>query len=109
MTPEQVTADTPFSPEDDTYHAPLDDPYWVETTWWSLNIPERRLGAWIHAGYHAKRNQVTWRVFVVGSERRRPARLAYYKSAPDVDMPDSPDLRDITFPEAGSASRCSPP
>jgi hypothetical protein len=98
---ESITAQTPFVPEDDTYHASSDDPYWVETTWWTFNIPERRIGCWLHAGYHTGRNQVTWRVFVWDPTGADPNRLAYYKSAPDVDMPSEPDLRDIAFPAGG--------
>ena len=29
-----VTEDTPFVPEDDTFHRASDDPYWFETNWW---------------------------------------------------------------------------
>jgi hypothetical protein len=102
MTDEHVTEDTPFAPEDDTYHAPTtDDPYWVETTWWSLNIPERRLGLWLHAGYHANRGTVSWRVFAWDPSGGDRARLAYYVNKPDVEMPSDPDLRDITFPAGG--------
>src|SRR6202035_2177527 len=57
-----VTEDTPFIDEDDTFHTASDDPYWTETTWWSLNIPERGMGAWLHAGYHTNSDSVTWRV-----------------------------------------------
>ena len=96
-----VTEDTPFVPEDDTYHRLSDDLFEMETTWWSLNIPERRIGAWLHAGYHTNRNEVTWRVFVWDPSGSDPGRLAYYKNMPDVPMPDAPDLRDITFPGGG--------
>ena len=43
MIDETITEDTPFVPEDDTYHPPtVDDPLWFETTWWSFSVPERR-------------------------------------------------------------------
>jgi hypothetical protein len=96
-----VTQDTPFAPEDDTYHSASEDPYEFETTWWSLNIPERRIGAWLHAGYHNNRDQVTWRVFVWDPSGADPGRLAYYKCATDVAMPPAPDLRDLAFPAGG--------
>jgi hypothetical protein len=98
-----VTEDTPFVPEDDDYHDAIDDPYWFETTWWSLNIPERRIGAWLHAGYHANRNQVTWRVFAWDPSGADPGRLAYYRTRPNVPMPDRDqvDLRDLAFPQGG--------
>jgi hypothetical protein len=81
-----VTEDTPFVMEDDTYHSASDDPNWLETTWWSLNLPERRMGAWLHAGYHTNRRTVTWRVFLWDAE---------------VPMPPDPDLREIEFPGGG--------
>lgn len=101
MSAAEITQDTPFVLEDDTYHEPIADSYWVETTWWSLNIPVRRIGAWLHAGYNANRNEVTWRVFAWDPRGADPGRLAYYRSAPDVPMPSNPDLRDLTFPGGG--------
>jgi hypothetical protein len=102
MTVETVTRDTPFHPDDDGYHQPgIEDPYWVETTWWSLNIPERRLGMWLHAGYHANRGEVTWRVFAWDPTGADPGRLAYYANKPDLPMAAGADLRDITFPAGG--------
>jgi hypothetical protein len=99
--PVDVTEDTPFTPADDTYHPPSDDPDEVETTWWSFNVPERGMGGWLHAGYHSNRGEVTWRVFVWDPLRADPAGLAYYKTMGGVPMPPDPDLRTITFPGGG--------
>ncbi|GAB2982196.1 hypothetical protein LWP59_16605 [Amycolatopsis acidiphila] len=96
-----VTEDTPFVPEDDAYHRGSPDPYEFETTWWSFNIPERRIGCWLHAGHHTNRGEATWRVFVWDDEGADPGRLACYRNMPDVPMPPDPDLRDITFPAGG--------
>jgi hypothetical protein len=100
-----IDENTPFIPEDDLYHAPNStEELWVETNWWCLNIPERRIGCWLHAGYHANRNEVTWRVFVWDPSGADPGRLAYYKMMPDAPMPDRPeerDLRDLAFPNGG--------
>ena len=101
MTDAVVTEDTPFVPEDDTYHLAESDPDWLETTWWSLNVPERRIGAWLHAGYHTNRDEVTWRVFAWDPSGADQGRLAYYRSMANVPMPSTPDLRDITFPHGG--------
>jgi hypothetical protein len=97
----QVTEETPFAPEDDDYHHASDDPYWFETTWWCFNVPERAMGVWLHAGYHANRNEVTWRVFAWDPRGADPGRLAYYMNRPNVPMPEDADLRDITFPGGG--------
>ncbi len=97
-----VTEDTPFVTEDDTYHVPSsDDPYWTETTWWSLNVPERRMGAWLHAGYRTNQQKVTWRVFLWDPSGADPGRLAYYRAVSDVPMPGGADLRDLQFPAGG--------
>ena len=97
-----VTADTPFVPEDDTYHAASsDDPLWVETAWWCWNVPDRRIGGWLHAYYHGNRNEATWRGFAWDPSGADPGRMAYYKLMKDVPMPAAPDLRDLSFPEGG--------
>jgi hypothetical protein len=96
-----VSEDTPFSPDDDTYHRASTDPFWVETTWWSLNVPERRIGCWLHAGHHTNRGTATWRVFVWDPSGADPGRLAYYKLADEVSMPADADLRDLAFPDGG--------
>jgi hypothetical protein len=100
-----VTVDTPFAEADDTYHRLSDDPHEVETSWWSLNVPDRRMGAWLHAGYRPNLGKVTCRVFVWDDRAADPARLAYYKSIADAPMPPDADLRDITFPNGGYSIR----
>src|SRR4051812_17937346 len=86
-----ITEDTPFSPEDDTYHRASDDPYWFETNWWSLNVPERRIGAWLHAGYSTNRGTVSWRVFVWDDPGADPRPPAYHRNPPDVPLPARAD------------------
>jgi hypothetical protein len=73
----------------------------VETTWWSFNVPERRIGGWLHAGYHTNRGTATWRVFVWDQSGSDPGRLAYYKIASEVPMPPDADLRDLAFGDGG--------
>jgi hypothetical protein len=104
-----ITEDTPFDLADDTYHRVSDDPYEFETNWWSLNIPERRIGIWLHAGYHTNRNELSWRVFVWDPSGADPGRLAYYRNVPDVPMPADADLRDLTFPGGGYSVRMLTP
>ena len=90
-----------FMPEDDCYHQLSDDPYETETNWWSFNIPERKIGCWIHTPYYSNRKTVTWRIFVWDDQGIEPGRLAYYKKVEEAPMPDDPDLRDISFPKGG--------
>src|ERR1700722_16793917 len=96
-----VTEDTPFAEADDTYHRLSDDPFEVETAWWSLNVPDRRMGAWLHAAYRPNLGTTTCRVFVWDDRGADPSRLAYYRSINDQPMPSGQDLRDITFPGGG--------
>jgi hypothetical protein len=100
-TTDVITEDTPFTEADDTFHRLSDDPMETETNWWSLNIPERRIGSWLHAGYHPNRDDVTWRVFVWDPTGADPGRLAYYKNSGSVPMQSGLDLRDMTFPGGG--------
>ncbi|MGE2727596.1 DUF7064 domain-containing protein [Mycolicibacterium pulveris] len=99
----QVSADTPFVPADDNFHQPpSDDPYWTETTWWSFNVPERKLGCWLHAAFNTNRGTVTWRVYVWDPSGADPDRALYFRTAADVPIADpAPDLRDITIPGGG--------
>ena len=97
----QSSEDFPFLPEDDGYHTLSDDPYETETNWWSWNVPERKIGGWIHAPYYPNRKTVTWRVFVWDDRGYDPARMAYYRKVEEAPMPDNPDLRDIQFPKGG--------
>lgn len=93
-----MNTDRKFRPEDDHYHQLSDDPYETETNWWSFNIPERRLGCWIHAPYHPNRKSITWRIFAWDDRAHDPAHMAYYRKVEAAPMPDNPDLTDIIFP-----------
>ena len=102
-----VTADTPFLPADDQFHpAPDDNPYWAETTWWSFNIPEHKIGGWLHATFHTTRGTVTWRVYVWDPSGATPQDLRYFRMVTDVPLNDpAPDLRDIAIPGGGFSVR----
>src|SRR3546814_2474301 len=75
-----MTDDLAFKPEDDRYHPLSDDPYETETNWWSFNIPERKIGCWIHAPYYPNRKSVTWRIFAWDDEGYDPARSEEHTS-----------------------------
>lgn len=102
-----VTAETPFVPDDDAFHrSPDDNPFWAETTWWSFNVPERKLGGWLHAQFNTNRGTVTWRVYVWDPRGAHPERLRYFRMETDVPMRDpAPDLRDIAIPGGGFSVR----
>ena len=105
-----LTMDTPFELEDDTYHVPTSpDLLWLETTWFSFSVPDRRLGGWLHAGRHTNRGTVSWRVYVWDPTGSDPGRLPYYRTAVDVPIDDDVDLRNITFPSGGFSQRMLTP
>jgi len=97
-----ITEDTPFGLEDDTYHRLSDDINETETNWWSLNVPERKMGSWIHAAYFPNRKSVRTRVFVWGDDKGAdPHRLPYYFNSGEVPFPGDVDMRDVTYPAGG--------
>lgn len=102
-----VTAETPFVPDDDTFHrSPDDNPFWAETTWWSFNVPERKLGGWLHAQFNTNRGTVTWRVYAWDPRGAHPEHLRYFRMETDVPMQDPiPDLRDVAIPGGGFSVR----
>src|SRR3546814_11188120 len=84
--------DLAFKPEDDRYHPLSDDPYETETNWWSFNIPERKIGCWIHAPYYPNRKSVTWRIFAWDDEGYDTERGAYSRKGEAETTPDAHDL-----------------
>ncbi len=95
-----LTADTPFTAEDDGFHQLTDSPYETETNWWSFNIPERNLGCWIHTLFHPAREVINSRIFAWDNSGVSPGQMAYFRRV-DAPMPRGMDLRDITFPVIG--------
>ena len=98
-----------FQPADDCYHRLSDDPYETETNWWSWNVPERKIGGWIHTPRYPNRGDgpggcVTWRIFVWDQRGYDVARMAYYKKVEEVAMPADPDLRPAGSPIAENVS-----
>ncbi len=103
------TEDTPFEEIDDGYHAQELDPFNLETNWWSINIPERRIGIWLHSAYYPADGRVRWRVFAWDDKGADPARLAYYKKVETVIEGAVPDMRDIAYPDGGYSLRMMKP
>src|SRR3954453_11121611 len=100
MSVAEITEDTPFTAEDDAYHALGDNPLDLETNWWCFNVAERRLGCWVHSAYYPNKDKFRWRIFAWDAKGADPARAAYYKIV-EGEMPKNPDLRDITYPLGG--------
>ena len=97
-----VTENTPFIPEDDTFHTASDDPYWTETTWWSLNIPERRMGAWLHAGLPHQPRRGDLAGLPVGPDRiATPAGSPTTRTAPTSPCRPAPICATSQFPGGG--------
>ena len=68
-----ITRDTPFVARDDQYHALSDNPLDLETNWWSINIPERRIGIWVHSAFYPNTGKLRWRVFAWDDRGADPA------------------------------------
>ncbi|ORV48983.1 hypothetical protein AWC02_07795 [Mycolicibacter engbaekii] len=105
-TPQAANPDSPFTPADDDFHPCPSDPFWTETTWWSFNIPERKIGGWLHAEFHTSRGTATWRVYVWDPAGATPEHLRYFRMRSEVPLTDtSLDLRDIVLPGGGFSVR----
>lgn len=85
--------------EDDGFH-PGDDPWHTEGSWWSFNIPERRLGGWV---YHLTRRNLgiaaggVW----VWNDRATSCFEAPYFLNHSIQIlgPDDGDLNDFRWPD----------
>jgi hypothetical protein len=91
----------PFAAADDSYHQLSADPYETETNWWSFNIPDRKIGCWLHTPYFPNRKTVTSRIFAWDDHGTDPAHMVYFRKIEEAPMPEAPDLRDIAYPQGG--------
>ena len=101
-------ANYPYTAEDDKFHTPSNDEWETETNWWSFNVPERKIGGWIHCAARPNRKRYDSRIFVWDDSGWRTEDLPYYKIV-EGPLPEAADLRDITFPNGGHTLRMLKP
>ncbi len=89
-----------FQPIDDDFHAATPgDAWFTETSWFSFNVPERKMGCWLYGWARKNMNTTGGGVFVWDPSATTPWDLPYYKYQYSQPLPAQHDLRDFSFPE----------
>ena len=97
-----------LSAADDGFHAPGDDPWFFESSWWSFYVPEHDLGAWI---YHWVRpNQLTQGggCWIYDGTTPFHLEVPYYACYENMPFDPALDLHDITFASGVSMQAVEP-
>ncbi len=98
-----------FTPEDDNFHAaPADETWFTETSWFSFNVPERKMGGWFYAWVRPNLGNCGGGFFVWDDKGTEPWSIPYYKYQHTQPLPEERDLRDFSFPEGYSVKMIEP-
>jgi hypothetical protein len=98
-----------LSPEHDQFHAPTsDDPWWQETTWFTLMVPERNLYCYVYPWVKANQGILGGGVMVWDDRGRHPWDALHWDYQWTYPYPELGDLRDITFPTGISIKNLEP-
>ena len=95
--------------EHDAFHRPTsDDPWWQETAWFTLMVPERNLYCYVYPWVKANQGILGGGVMVWDDRGRHPWDALHWDYQWTYPYPELGDLRDITFP-TGIGMRCVEP
>jgi hypothetical protein len=98
-----------LTPDDDNFHTPTsDDPWWQETAWFTLIVPERRLSCYVYPWVRPNLGILGGGVMVWDEHGRHPWDALHWDYQWSYPYPDLGDLRDITFP-SGLRVQCLEP
>jgi hypothetical protein len=98
-----------LSPADDEFHKPDDNPWYLETFWFSYHVPERNLEGYIYTKFYP--NQRIWGggALVWDDSAWLPWEVLYFDLQWHLPWPEKlASLRDIALPN-GTALRCLEP
>lgn len=98
----------PFGPDDDRLHDLTNDEWETETTWFSFNVPERKMGGWFHGPIRPNQNNCSSRVFIWDPSAADHANLAYYHESGNQPLPEKRDLTDFAYPKGYSVKVLKP-
>lgn len=102
-------SDVIFSAIDDDFHNPTPgDPWFTETSWFSFNVPERKMGCWLYGWARGNMGNSGGGVFVWDPSGSEPWSVPYYKYQYTQPLPEPADLRDFTFPQGYSVRVVEP-
>ena len=95
--------------EHDAFHLPTsDDPWWQETAWFTLMVPERKLYCYVYPWVKANQGILGGGVMVWDDRGRHPWDALHWDYQWTYPYPELGDLRDITFP-TGITMQCLEP
>lgn len=97
-----------FTAQDDNFHPPGDDIWFTETSWFSFNVPERRLGCWLYAWVRPNMRNCGGGAFVWDGTAVEPWNIPYYNYQHTQPLPEARDLRHFNFPNGYSVEMIEP-
>lgn len=104
-----MNADTLFTSDDDGFHVPTAGDHWfTETSWFSFNVPDRKMVAWLYAWTRKNIPVTGGGAFVWDSSGTTPWDIPYFKYQHAQPLPEGADLRDMQFPESYSVKVLEP-
>ena len=99
--PEEI----PITADDDQWHD--HSPHWweTETTWWSFNVPERKMGGWLYTQVLAVQGTCNGGAWVWDDS---DAGALYEVRHDGLPFPDRGDLRHAAFPNGNTVDVLEP-
>jgi hypothetical protein len=95
----------PITPVDDQWHDHTGHWYETETTWWSFNVPERRMGGWLYTQSLAVQQTCNGGAWVWDDS---DAGALYEVRHQGLPFPDRGDLRKVAFPNGNTVEVIEP-
>ena len=99
--PEEI----PITPDDDQWHDHSQHWWETETTWWSFNVPERKMGGWLYTQVLAVQGTCNGGAWVWDDS---DAGALYEVRHQGLPFPDRGDLRHATFPNGNTVEVLEP-
>ena len=94
---------------DDNFHTPTsDDPWWQETAWFTVIVPERKISCYIYPWVRANQSLFGGGVMVWDDRGRYPQDAVHWDYEWSYPYPVLGDLRDIIYPD-GLRIQCLEP
>jgi hypothetical protein len=97
-----------LSAADDAFHAPDDDPWFFESSWWSFYVPGRDLGAWIYHWVRPNQSTQGGGCWLYDGTTPFHFEVPYYACYENMPFDPAHDLRDITFASGVSMQAVEP-
>lgn len=87
-----------FGPNDDRLHPPGDSHYETETFWYSLVVPERRIGGWIYASVRQNAGVTAGGMWLWDDSSPHPPDAPFYEYFAHLKLPTQYEPACLAFP-----------